>query len=113
MDAAHGMTTSHYITHHCCIAPPANVVSCVTPTAATIITIPITTAIVATAKAPRHDRRSHVIVISHHWRFQRHRNTKQCHVEGVRQGLPLPLQGGQVITVFIRCHMHTVLIKYK
>jgi len=113
MDAAHGTTTSRYIAHHCCIAPPANAVSRVTPTAATIIAIPITTTIVATAEAPRRDGRSHVIAISRRWRFQRHRNTKRCHAEGVRRGPPLPLRGGQVITVFIRCHMHTVLIKYK
>ena len=110
---AHRMATSRYIAHHRCIALPANAVSCITPTAAAIIAIPITTTIVATTEAPRHDRRSHVIAISCHQRFWRHRNAKQCHVEGVGQGPPLPLRGGgRVITVFIHCHMHTVLIKY-
>jgi len=92
-------------------------VSCVTLTAATIIAIPmtaITTAIVATTKAPCHDGCSHGMAISHCRRFRRHRNVKQCHVEGVGQGLPLPLWGGgQVITIFTCYHMHTVLIKYK
>jgi len=116
-DAAHGMATSRYITHCHCITPPANAVSCITLAAATIIAIPttaITTAIVATTKAPRHDGRSLGMVISCHWRFWRHRNAKQCHAEGVGQGPPLLLWGGgRVITVFTCCHMHTVLIKYK
>ena len=50
----------------------------------------------------------------HCWRFRRHRNVKQCHAEGIRQGPPLPLRGGgrvsSGITVPIHCDMHTALI---